>query len=200
MSLAVKYSRSGVLKQQHRGDPGLFGFVGKALGGIAKLAGNILPGPIGLVAKGVGGLLAGNGKPQNPSLAAKPLPASVMPALYPQGQTFAAQPQGDQYGIINIGGSGGGVPQLPYGPGNTTQGGFAGAIPATNGACPTGYHRNKVGYYSKKSGWVAAGSVCVKNRKRNPLNPRALSRSIARLHSAKNAAAFLSRVTIREKC
>jgi len=198
MSLAVKYAR----KSQHRGDPGLFSWVGKAIGGVAKLAGNILPGPLGLVAKGVGGLLAGNGKPQNPSIAAKPLPASMLPVLYNQpaagaGQ-FAAQPQGDQYGIINIGGSQ--IPALPYGPGNQTQSGAGAMIPATNGACPSGYHRNKVGYFSKKSGWVAAGSVCVKNRKRNPLNPRALSRSISRIHSAKNAAAFLSRVSIREKC
>lgn len=70
---------------------------------------------------------------------------------------------------------------------------------AQNGACPKGHHLNKTGYYSRRAGgWVAAGTVCVKNRRRNPLNPRALSRSISRISSAKNAAKFLSRVTVRE--
>lgn len=65
--------------------------------------------------------------------------------------------------------------------------------------CHKGYHLNKTGYYSRKrGGWVPAGTVCVKNRRRNPLNPRALSRSISRISSAKNAARFLSRVTVRE--
>ncbi|GAG96208.1 unnamed protein product, partial [marine sediment metagenome] len=38
----------------------------------------------------------------------------------------------------------------------------------------------------------------VKNRRRNPLNPRALDRSLSRITSAKRASKKLSRVTIRK--
>lgn len=77
-------------------------------------------------------------------------------------------------------------------------GGTTGA-PAQNGAgCGKGFHPNKTGYFTAQ-GYVAPGSRCVKNRRRNPLNPRALSRSIARISSAKNAAKFLSRVSVRPK-
>jgi hypothetical protein len=61
-----------------------------------------------------------------------------------------------------------------------------------------GYHLNKTGYYTKGGTYVAPQSKWVKNRRRNPLNPRALSRSISRISSAKNAARFLSRVTVRD--
>lgn len=71
-----------------------------------------------------------------------------------------------------------------------------------NGGPPPGtrgYHLNKTGYYTKGGTYVAPQSKWVKNRRRNPLNPRALSRSISRISSAKNAARFLSRVTVRDK-
>lgn len=194
---------SALIKRQYRGDPGIFSFIGKAVGGIAKVVGGLLPGPIGLAAKAVGGLLAGNGKPVNPAVLSK-LPASIMAAT-PQinyGSVgnipmLPPAPQGgSQIGLVNIVQPGVGV--VPSG-GNTTQGGTSwGGAPTNGAACEKGYHRNKTGYYSKKYGWVERGSVCVKNRRRNPLNPRALSRSMARLSSAKNAAAFLSRVTIRD--
>jgi hypothetical protein len=64
------------------------------------------------------------------------------------------------------------------------------AIPVnqTNGIKPRGYHVNKHGYYLKEiSTWLPPGTVYVPNRRRNPLNPRALHRSIARLVSAKHA-------------
>ena len=64
------------------------------------------------------------------------------------------------------------------------------AIPvaSTKGIRPSGYHINKSGYYlSSISTWLPPGTVWVKGRRRNPLNPRALHRSIARLVSAKHA-------------
>jgi hypothetical protein len=64
------------------------------------------------------------------------------------------------------------------------------AIPVsqTNGMRPSGYHVNKHGYYlSSIATWLPPGTVWVKGRRRNPLNPRALHRSIARLVSAKHA-------------
>jgi len=200
VSALIKASRSAIFQRRHyRGDPGLFGFIGKAIGGIAKVAGSLLPGPAGMIAQGVGGLLAGNGKPKNPSVAAIPLPATIMPTLSYAGTPPLAQ---EPDSVVSRGGL---TMQGPFGLGLQAGGSQTSYYsPAPTGgagvACQKGYHLNKSGFYSKSRGWVPAGSVCVKNRKRNPLNPRALSRSIARLHSAKNAAAFLSRVTIREKC
>jgi len=60
--------------------------------------------------------------------------------------------------------------------------------------CPGGQHANKADYWVKErddlgnftGNWffVEAGSRCVTNRRRNPLNPRALSRAMARTGSA----------------
>lgn len=92
-----------------------------------------------------------------------------------------------------------GVQLFPGGPviGTTTT---YSSPPAGGGPQPgsKGYHLNKTGYYTK-GGYVAAGSRWVRNRRRNPLNPRALSRSISRISSAKNAAKFLGRVTVRDR-
>lgn len=66
-------------------------------------------------------------------------------------------------------------------------------------ACPSGYHPNKTGYFLKSGQYVAPGTRCVKNRRRNPLNPRALSRAMGRLTSAKKASKAISRISIRSK-
>lgn len=173
-----------IAKAQYRGDPGLFSFVGKALGGVAGLVSKVVPGPIGAIAGLANRVLAGNGKPVNPSIARA---APVTAINVASSGMFAPAPQlpqqGNQYGLVNIQ-----RPQLPMAPpgGNTTQGGFGGQQ-STQVACQSGYHRNKGGYYSQRYGWVAAGSVCVKNRRRNPLNPRAASRAMSRLTSARKA-------------
>ena len=97
-----------------------------------------------------------------------------------------------------------------YQPGNQTQSGPGTALVRSCGTCAPndakvmgGYHWNKSGFYRKGGpcskyapGWVEKGTVCVKNRRRNPLNPRALSRSMSRIHSAKKAAHFLNRIHI----
>lgn len=51
--------------------------------------------------------------------------------------------------------------------------------------CPSGWHANKQDYFLRDGTFVAAGSRCVKNRRRNPMNARALDRSIGRVDSAK---------------
>ncbi len=66
--------------------------------------------------------------------------------------------------------------------------------------CPSGFHPNKTGYFLRSGTFVAPESRCVRNRKRNPMNPRALSRAIARVESGKRVAKRLSRITIRKKC
>jgi hypothetical protein len=77
------------------------------------------------------------------------------------------------------------------------------AIPVsqTNGVRPSGYHINKHGFYlSSIATWIQPGTVWVKSRRRNPLNPRALHRSIARLVSARHAVKRLGILeTVRHK-
>jgi hypothetical protein len=77
------------------------------------------------------------------------------------------------------------------------------AIPVsqTNGVRPSGYHVNKHGFYlSSIATWIQPGTVWVKSRRRNPLNPRALHRSIARLVSARHAVKRLGILeTVRHK-
>ena len=65
-------------------------------------------------------------------------------------------------------------------------------------ACPSGFHPNKSSYFLTDGSHVEEGSRCVKNRRRNPLNPRALSRSIGRIKGAKRASKVLSSITIRD--
>lgn len=52
------------------------------------------------------------------------------------------------------------------------------------GKCPSGYHRNKHGYFLESGHFVPKGSKCVRNRRMNPLNPRALDRSLRRMKGA----------------
>jgi len=63
-----------------------------------------------------------------------------------------------------------------------------------------GYHWNKSDYFLRSGEFVPAGSRSVKNRRRNPMNPRATSNAITRVKGAKRFAASLSNITIRKKC
>jgi len=67
-------------------------------------------------------------------------------------------------------------------------GGFTGTMVqdvAMNGACPSGHRPNKTSYFLKDGTFVEKGTRCVKRRQRNPTNPRAMSRAIARIDSGK---------------
>ena len=68
------------------------------------------------------------------------------------------------------------TPFVPSGPPTPQQ-----PIPLQMGACPSGYHLNKTSYFLKDGTFVPARSKCVKNRRRNPLNPHALNRATSRL-------------------
>jgi hypothetical protein len=81
------------------------------------------------------------------------------------------------------------------------------AQPGTQLACgaPQGTHVNKTSYFRRDGSgnamYVQKGTACVRNRRMNPLNPRALSRAMTRITSAKRAASCLGRITIRKsKC
>lgn len=193
MSMAIKVS-----KAQYRGDPGLFGFVGKAIGSIANIAGSVIPGPLGGVAKAVGSVLAPRPTTNRPSiLVSQPIPGSVMTAgaippltAMPGSGVSIGGPKGIQIGTFAAPGT-----SLPSPVSSGPLVGTQGAAPCT----AKGYHHNKTGYFTKKYGYIEKGTICVKNRRRNPLNPRALSRAMARLESAKKATRCLARYSIREK-
>jgi len=180
-----------VAKSQAMGDPGLFGFLGKLVGGVAKVA-SVIPGPLGMVGKVASVLTSGGAKP------IKLASAGSLPGIGP---------------TVRMPGTGLTIP-LPQPrslfPGGATQSGYEGpATGALVGApirgagaqCTSGYHFNRTGYFTKRYGFIEKGSICVRNRKRNPLNPRALSRAMARLSSAKKAVRVLGDYSIRpRKC
>ena len=182
MSYAMKVARAQTL-----GDPGLFGFIGKAIGTVARVAGSVLPGPIGTVARVIGGQLVQAKPIKQASLQGGSLPGIGYggPARGPAIPIGAAKPF---QGVV--------PPSILTLPGTVDQ--FATPRPGV-GCDQPGFHRNRTGYYTKRYGWVEKGSVCVKNRRRNPLNPRALSRSLARLTSAKKAVRCLGDFTVRPK-
>lgn len=179
-----------------------FGLNKKTIGTLSDIGkGFLTGGPAGAITAGAANI-AGNLKPT----AATPFP--MVPSINVASSFAAGGPQlpalppgGNQYGIINIGGVKPGVPSL--GPGNQTQSGWGGVQSGSSSTapspCATGYHWNKSGYYTKSGGWVPPRSKWVKNRRRNPLNPRALSRALGRLTSAKRAVVQLDRVDIKPR-
>jgi len=157
------------------GDPGIFGDIFNVFKGATQL----IPGPIGDIAERL----------------FKPI---SLPPAGPGGAGFPT--------------SGGFFPNLPLQerPG-TQMVPSPGLIPAVQrffpggqtgtevGGCTTGFHLNKSDYFLKDGTFIRKGSVCVKNRRKNPLNPRALSSAIQRVESAKKKEQVLKRITIRCK-
>jgi len=93
----------------------------------------------------------------------------------------------------------GGAPGIQLGPVAPVGAGMGMAGPM-NGAAMSGYHWNKSSYFLMSGEFVPEGSRMVKNRKRNPANARATSRSISRIIGAKKYTASLGRISIRKKC
>lgn len=60
-----------------------------------------------------------------------------------------------------------------------------------------GHHLNKTAYTLKNGTRVEKGTRCVSNRRRNPLNPRALNRAVSRVAAAKRYAKLLDRIEIK---
>jgi hypothetical protein len=178
MSLAIALSKAGragpISGRGPQGDPGFFSFIGKALGAVST----VLPGPLGVIGKTVGGALAG--KPISTAKQTAMLPALPGTAPFaPTGSGVSVGPGGIQIGTW------GKPPALAPAPGGAITGPVVGT-PSTV-PCTSGYHHNKTTYYTKKYGVIYKGTVCVRNRRRNPLNPRALSRAMSRVASAQKA-------------
>jgi hypothetical protein len=183
----------------------LFGFLGNVVKGAAS--GFLTGGPAGALIGGAGSVIQqATSKPtiQRPLITAGAAPTSVLVNRILTNTQPVVKPAGMLQGPGQTP-----FPQLPDSTktsGVSTPFGSIGTTttyyPTAGGAPPPGgrgYHLNKAAYYTKGGKLVAAGTKWVKNRRRNPLNPRALSRSISRITSAKNAAKFLGRVTVRPR-
>ena len=154
-----------------QGDPGLFSFLGKAARGITGVVSR-LGIPIVSGAAGVASSLLGGGMRSGPGF--QQIPFQPIP-MQTAGQIPAPGVAGFMQRAI---------------PGGAT--GMQG--------CGNGTRPNKSGYYVQGGQYVAPGTVCVKRRRMNPLNPRALSKAMRRIESAKRATTVLNRITIRKKC
>jgi hypothetical protein len=188
----------------YQGDPGLFG----SIFGIAKKAIGFVPGvgPIAQTALGLASKAFRKDPKQIGTLKGR-VGAGVggcPPGMRPHFRTG----QCSATGVTKFQGA---EPISPLRrglqmvlPGGAT--GFEGLGP--EGMIPKGYHLNKSGYFRggrPKSDypeveWVPPRSTAVRNRRRNPLNPRAADRAIGRISSAKKFAAKLGRITIRKDC
>jgi len=156
------------------GDPGLFSFLGKAArfatGVVSKLGIPIVSGAAGVAA----GLLGGGRGPGLPGPAISQFRGPMIPL-----QSRMQIPAPGIAGAVQ----------------RAIPGGATGMQGCGNGTRP-----NKSGYWLQGGQYVAPGTVCVKRRRMNPLNPRALSKAMRRIESAKRATTVLGRITIRKKC
>jgi len=184
-ALRASKARAGVAsggafmsRSQLMGDPGLFGFIAKKF----KQAAGFIPGPIGAVARTLFGPTS-PAAPSQPILVAPPLLPPVRTAGFTPINLFQEVPQ-----------------QAPAGapiPGQQMERMIPFGQTGIGTGCQSGFHPNKSSYFLKDGSFIEAGSRCVKNRRRNPLNPRAASRAISRLESAKKAVTRINRITIR---
>jgi len=190
MSLVIKQARL-VAQGSGRvmpgvGDPGIFGDIGRFIGGTIKTAAQLVPGPVGSLARRIF-------NPAQQQQATQPILVSngvitTTAARFQQGPDELLGPP--RPGFIAAG-------QRAF------AGGETGRFEAQGGmtlACATGFHPNKSDYFTKRDGLIPKGTRCVRNRRRNPLNARAMDRAISRLESGKRATKRMSRVTIRKKC
>jgi len=158
------------------GDPGFFSFLGKAVRGVTGIVSK-LGIPIVSGAAGVVGSMFGAGR--------------VGPGFTPMFQPGQQPQMMLQQAPAGAPIAGGLAARQRFFPGGAT---------GVGTGCGQGSRPNKSGYWLKNGQYVAPETVCVKSRRMNPLNPRALSKAMRRIESAKRASSVLSRITIRKKC
>jgi len=193
MSLSLKTARAGGYTGSMpgigtMGDPGLLGFLGRA----AKTVLQNAPGPIGGIARGISSVL---GKKRGRPSRLPQLPSSFRVALPPTTPRLGARAAMPSI-VTPVPGAGGFMQRML--PGGKT--GLQVVAPATGGPPGPGYHLNKSSYFLLDGTFVPEQSRWVRNRRRNPFNPRALDRAMGRITSAKRGAAKLGRITIRKTC
>ena len=95
---------------------------------------------------------------------------------------------------------------MAYAPSSMPTGSVRGIYPVTGPQPPGGgsYCPNKSAYWRTGPNggpvYIAKGTIWVKRRRRNSMNPRALSRAISRVDGAKKLSKKLGRITIRKAC
>jgi len=116
-------------------------------------------------------------------------------AGYQAGQsltTKTAAPAGPGAPPSMFGGGGFNIPFPVKGPGGIPLPGFGPSTPPAGGSCAKGYHLNRKPLAASRShGAVPAHSMCVRNRHINPLNARAITRSLRRVKRARKLVAKL---------
>ena len=191
MSLVIREARAasqgGGMPGEYMGDPGLFGGLAGALRGAIRGG---LVGATGGILGGRAGAMRTREERARMGVPTMGVPMGLAPRGRGPGRTRQQQRAG--VGGRKRAGVTGAVQRFL--PGGET------GYEVAQVACPSGFHANKSDYFLRDGTFVPKGSKCVRNRRRNPLNPRAASRAISRIKSAKNAAKMLSNVTIRKKC
>jgi len=212
MSLAMKEAQfaQGDFDGDAVGDPGIFGFVGKVAKKAIGIGIDILPGPVGGIARAGRRALRGGGAPTRVGRRVAPLPTPrrsrpgvgvTIPGFRQRfggvrgrGTTGRA-PSAD----ISFEFGGGGIPLDGGGPDGVTVGTTGQPVPA----CAVGFHKNKSGYYRRTPAggvvFIQPESVCVRNRRIDPGNTRATKRAISRIRSAKRLKDALGGVTVHKK-
>lgn len=152
----------------YRGDPGVLSFLGKAVKGVVG-------GAVGFVTGGVGGAVRGAAQGLGITL-----PGQARQQSPVQG-TALAPAQQDYFAGASIGGERGIRVGVERSVAVTTTGMGSAPLALASGAqCPKGYHPNKTSYFLNDGTFIAKGSRCVKYRRMNVLNPRALRKGIRR--------------------
>jgi hypothetical protein len=193
-------------RRYNRGDPGLFDFIGKAIGGVANLATGGAAGAIYSGIKAIAGIAGGGKRPapagpvspiQLGNLFSTPIRSSSTALIQaPRTPTLMPTPVVMPGGAVvvpdSVKVSGTNIAGL-YQSGQATAyfsqpqpGAAAGMVCGSNGKMRAA-HLNRSGYHLKNGTYVAPGTKCVANRRRNPLNPRALSRAMSRVAGAQKA-------------
>lgn len=187
------------------GDPGLFSVLGKVVGGIANvatggLARTAYDAAKGILASGKRTGAAGTGmqlstfRPQITPVRTQPLMPQAV--AMPGGAVIRADSVKVTGTSIGFGAYQRGEATI-YGPAVGQPGKPTGTclLPGKNGGPPRlrATHANKSSYFLKDGTRVEAGTRCVANRRRNPLNPRALSRAMSRVQGAQKAIKSLVR-------
>jgi len=213
-----------ISKQNYMGDPGIFGFLKGAakgalgvasaipgIGGFAGAARNLLfPGDARINIPGASTLPS---LPRGGRIPAAPLamPGSGRPTggeCPPWGSgrrdCLAAQAAGQSRGQIQVPGALGAIQRfLPGGEtgmmADPSQFDVTTKMLAGKSTGWPGYHWNKSSYFLMSGEYVPAGTRAVRNRRRNPCNPRAVSRALGRVKAAKRFAKSISHVSIRKR-
>jgi hypothetical protein len=158
----------------YRGDPGLFSFLGKALGGVARVGLGLIKGQLGIPTSGPGG----------------PAITPIRNLIGP-GQGIYTQPGGGVVCPPGTACTGTSYDGFCAGTCAPVSGGGGGAVATMGGAaCPRGFHMNKSRYVTRGGGtshWPQSlqlherGSTCVRSRRMNVGNARALRRALRRV-------------------